>query len=112
MAKLGLGLAANIANAGTRSIATEMLGASVERSFLTGLDPNGSYDFLPQPIPDRLAQLRANRQVVLDDNKLYNGWLETADETQLISYFDRVKLYGESAALAWAKGQMISSRPP
>src|SRR5205085_7027014 len=45
IAKAGLGLAADIRDAGTKSLTTQLLGGSIERSFLGGLDPNGSYNF-------------------------------------------------------------------
>jgi hypothetical protein len=112
IAKVGLGLAADITSAGARTLGTQMLGASAERDFLTGLDPNGSYDFLQQPIAERLAQLRADRNVVLEESKLANNWLATADEPQLVSYFDRMKLYGEAAALQWARTQMDGTPKP
>jgi len=112
IAKLGLGLAANIADAGARSLGTQMLGASLERDFLTGLDPSGTYDFLQQPISERLAQLRADRDAVLEESKLANNWLATASEPQLVSYFDRMKLYGEAAALQWARAQLDGNSKP
>jgi hypothetical protein len=112
IARLGLGLAANVTGAGARSLGTQLLGASLERDFLTGLDPGGAYDFLQQPIGERLAQLRADRNAVLEDSKLANNWLATANEPQLVSYFDRMKLYGEAAALQWARTQMDGNSKP
>jgi hypothetical protein len=105
MAKFGLGLAADISDAGTKSLGTQMLSASVERNFLTGLDPNGTYDFLQQPIDQRLAQLQSDRKAVLDESKWATDWLGAANDAQLVSYFDRMRLYGEAAALKWARTQ-------
>jgi hypothetical protein len=111
VAKQGLALSANIANAGTRSLATGLLAGSVERSFLSPLNPAGSYDFLGQPVEERLSQLRQDRQEVLSGMEFYDEWLRTASETQLIPYFDRVRLYGEAAALNWARAQTGDSQP-
>jgi hypothetical protein len=105
IAKFGLGLAANIKDAGMRSLGTQMLGASAERDFLTGLDPNGTYDFLPQPIGERLAQIQADRKTALSESKWATAWLASANEPELVSYFDRMKLYGEAAAMKWARTQ-------
>ncbi len=112
IARLGLGLAANISDAGARSLGTRLLGAALERDFLTGLDPSGAYDFLQQPIGERLTQLRADRTAALEESKLANQWMATANETQLVSYFDRMKLYGEVAALQWARTQMDGNPKP
>lgn len=105
IAKFGLGLAANISEAGTKSLGTQMLSAAAERNFLAGLDPNGTYDFLQQPIEQRLAQLQADRNAALDESKWATDWLGTANDAQLVSYFDRMRLYGEAAALKWARTQ-------
>jgi hypothetical protein len=105
IAKWGLGLAANISDAGTKSLGTQMLSASAERNFLTGLDPTGTYDFLQQPIEQRLGQLQSDRIAALDESKWATDWLGTANDAQLVSYFDRMRLYGEAAALKWAKTQ-------
>ncbi len=105
IARQGLALSANIANAGTRSLATQLLADSVQRDFLTPLNPQGSYSFLQQPVSDRLMQLQQDRQSVLNGMQFYNNWLATANEAQLIPYFDRVRLYGEAAAMNWARTQ-------
>ena len=109
--KAGLSLAANIATAGTRSLASQMLGDSIERDFLTALDPNASYEFLSQPIGERLGQLQQERRAVVDGIQFYNDWLVTANEAQLVSYFDRMRLYGEAAALRWARTQTEQTGP-
>ena len=111
IAKEGIGLSANIANAGTRSLATQLLADSVQRDFLIPLNPQGSYGFLQQPVGERLAQLQQDRQSVLNGMQFYNNWLTTANEAQLIPYFDRSRLYGEAAALNWARTQ-AGDQPP
>jgi len=111
-AKLGLGLAANIADAGTKSLGTQMLSASAERDFLKGLDPNGAYDFLQQPIAERLGQLQSDRSAAVEESKWATDWLGTANEPQLVSYFDRMRLYGEAAALKWARTQTGDPQRP
>jgi hypothetical protein len=112
IAKLGLGLAANISEAGTKSLGTQMLSASAERDFLRGLDPNGTYDFLQQPIDQRLAQLQTDRKAAVDESKWATDWLGSASDSQLVSYFDRMRLYGEGAALKWARTQIGQDPTP
>jgi hypothetical protein len=105
IAKSGLGLVANISSAGTRSLATQLLGDSLERDFLTPLNPNAPYSFLQQPAGEILTQLQQDRRAVINEMPFYNNWLATANDGQLVAYFDRMRLYGEAAALNWARTQ-------
>ena len=37
--------------------------------------------------------------------KFWDRWLGTASENDVIAYFDRLKLYGESGAVAWLQNR-------
>ena len=111
IAREGLSLSVSIANAGTRSLATQLLADSVQRDFLTPLNPQESYSFLEGQVRERLTQLQQDRQSILNGMQFYNDWLATANEAQLIPYFDRVRLYGEAAALNWARTQTGEPSP-
>lgn len=79
---------------------------------MSALDPDGTYDFLAQPIGERLAQLQTQQNSIRQDAKFFDVWLTTANEAQLVSYFDRMKLYGEAAALHWARTQLSDIPQP
>jgi len=109
VAKMGLGLAANVTTAGAGSLVGQVLGIAAERDFLKGLDPNGQYDFLQQPVNDRLAALQDQKAAIREGTKFFDGWLTSANPSQVVSYFDRFKLYGEASAMNWARMQASAS---
>ena len=90
-----------------------MVSSVVEREFLRGLDPNANYDFMTQSPAERLAQLQVQDKSVRNSARFFDRWIQQANEGQLVSYFDRLKLYGEAAALQWAVTQLpeTSSAP-
>ncbi len=111
VAKMGLRLAAHVSNSGAGSLLSQMVGSVVEREILSALDPAASYDFLAQPVNERLAQLLAQDREVRASARFFDHWIQNANEAQLVSYFDRSKLFGESAALRWAKTQLSEGEP-
>jgi hypothetical protein len=88
-----------------------MTGSRVEQELLRALDPNATYDFIQQPINDRLAQLDAQDKSIREACRFFDQWMRTATEGQLISFFDRLKLYGEPAAVTWARTQLGNVAP-
>ncbi len=111
LTKMGLGLAAHVANGGAGTLLGQMIGGVLEREFLNGLDPAVSYDFLAQPAGERLAQLREQDRAIRASAQFYDQWIRSANDAQLVSYFDRMKLYGETAALQWARNQVTDETP-
>ena len=105
LARMGLGMAGNLNGPNATSLLGQMVGNFIERGFLAGLDPNATPDFLGQPIGDRMAQLRAQEESFRESARFFDGWMESATDAQRVGYFDRLKLYGEAAALDWAKTQ-------
>lgn len=81
----------------------DLLGVVMERNFVRELDPTQTYPFLSAPIPDRLQELDRHEQSIRDNSEIFSAWIRKAPETDIISYFDRVKLYGEGAAIEWLK---------
>lgn len=111
LAQMGLALAGDIGHGTARSLLSEIVGTVVEREFLRGLDPNASYDFLPRPVRDRIAELSERERTIRDASRFVDQWMHTATDAQLVAYFDRLKLYGENAAINWARTQLAASTP-
>ena len=88
---------------GSRTLINQLVGISVERIVLNPLDAEKNYDFLQGSARDQIAQLDARRAGVRESTKLLDAWMRSASEADLISYFDRFKIYGESGALAWLR---------
>jgi hypothetical protein len=105
LAKMGIALADDISGSSARSLLGEIVGSIVEREFLKGLDPVGTYDFLPVTVNERLAELTEQERRIRESSRFVDQWMRTASEAQLVSYFDRLKLYGEAGAISWARAQ-------
>jgi hypothetical protein len=111
LARQGLSLAANLNNGGAQSLISQMVGNVVEKEFLRGLNADANYDFMTQSLAERLAQLQAQDKSIRDSARFFDHWMQQANEGQLVSYFDRLKLYGEAAALQWARTQLTEASP-
>ena len=105
LARMGMGFADNLTRAGANGLLSQMIATVAEREFLSGL-PDASYEFIAQPIGERLAQLQAQDKSIHEAARFFDRWMQTANDAQLVSYFDRLKLYGEAAALDWARAQL------
>jgi hypothetical protein len=111
LARLGLTLAADIAQGTGNTFIGQMSGSRVEQELLRTLDPNATYDFIAQPVNDRLAHLEAQDKSIREACQFFGQWMQTASNGQLISFFDRLKLYGEPAAVTWARTQLSNVAP-
>jgi RNA polymerase sigma factor (sigma-70 family) len=83
----------------------QMVGVKVEQRFLTELDPKQNYAFLNGTVGERLSALATREQSIRKDSQFIGEWIGRATEQETVSYFDRLKLYGESAAIEWLKNR-------
>lgn len=88
---------------GSRFSINQLVGAAIQQITLNQLDPAQSYDFLGGSVADRKDRITAFRDEIKQENKMVEQWLITADEERVISYFERIKLYGERKAHDWVK---------
>ena len=84
---------------GARSILNQMVGLVIEGEAVGQLpaDQWGGATSLA----DYRAAVEQEKARVRQASKMFEDWASVADDAQMISYFDRAKLYGEPAALAW-----------
>jgi len=111
LARIGLTLAADLSQGTGNTFIGQMSGSRVEQELLRTLDPNATYDFITQPINERLAHLETQDKSIREACQFFDQWTKTATEGQLISFFDRLKLYGEPAAVTWARLQAGNIAP-
>lgn len=83
----------------------QIVGVKVEQRILGQLDPNQRYAFLAGTVPERLTALDSREQSIRQDSQFVGQWIPRASEQEQVSYFDRLKLYGESAAIDWLKNR-------
>ena len=83
----------------------QLVGYAIERITLSRLDPQGQYEFLGDNTPaQRIEQLQAERVRVRELAKLLPEDIASDyNNPEWISYFDRIKVYGERAALEWLR---------
>jgi hypothetical protein len=88
---------------GSRCLINQLVGIAVDRLVLGPLDAEKKYDFLGGSVSDYTAQLDVRRAAAKEDTQYAEQWMVNASETDIISYFERVKIYGDSSALAWLR---------
>jgi hypothetical protein len=102
LAHMGVQLGEQLsAGEGSRFLINQLVGTAVEQIVLKALDGQRNYDFLQTSASDYLGQLDARRANMKQDAKTLEAWVPTATEADLISYYERVKLFGELGAMAW-----------
>jgi hypothetical protein len=64
-----------------------------------------NYDFLGRPVSEVLAELDQQKQAIRDALNARDQMLPILNETELASYFERKKLYGEVNAVQWLQSK-------
>jgi hypothetical protein len=90
---------------GATCLLNQRVAMAMERGVLDLLDPARAYNFLGQSPAERLAALQNQTTRMEETIRWFGQWLPRASDTELIAYIDRVKLYGEPAAIQWLRGQ-------
>lgn len=102
LARMGMQLGQRLrSSSGARCIVEELTGMAIEAQVLNELPPEGQYDFVPGGIPgylDQMSQRRTSIKGLWQDSE---GWLREATDSDLVAYFDRIKMFGEVEALRW-----------
>jgi hypothetical protein len=65
------------------------------------MDPAGPYGTGGQTVQNRIDDLLQQRQTIKALNQTAEGLLATLPEQDLIIFFDRQKVFGESPTLQW-----------
>ena len=99
------------AGEGAVSLLSQMVGASIESSALKEYPPEARPAFLSASAQERLTELQQQRESVRASAKFWDQWIGTASASDVIAYFDRVKLSGESGAMAWLQNRTATSTP-
>ncbi len=86
---------------GSRYIINQTIGLTIENELLTRLPPEQKPDFLPIAVKDQLTAIEGRKQALSEMNPLFDQLLANANEAEIINFCDRMKLYGEYAALEW-----------
>lgn len=106
LARLGMQLGQRISSSsGARSLVAEFTGMTIEAQVLKTLPPEGQYDFVPGGIPRYLEQMNQHRAGLKESSRHFEDWMRQANDSEIMAYFDRMKMFGEAEALRWMESR-------
>ncbi|MBI3878743.1 MAG: hypothetical protein HY301_01590, partial [Verrucomicrobia bacterium] len=104
LAMTGIQIGRQLNDSSSPTLIQELVAMAIERRFLS----NASPAFIDGPA--RLAQLDARRQAIKQATAADTMQLiRSGSEAEIISYFDRGKLYGEYNALLWLQQRQTNA---
>ena len=102
LAQMGHVLAQQLtAGEGSRTLIGQLVGLAIDRIVLNSLPLDAQPGFLNGTVQQRIDELTALRQNIKSLTVEFGGLMGGASETEIISYFDRMKLQGETKAILW-----------
>ena len=104
---MGVGLANRLTSGdGGRFLMSQLVGIAAETIALQALDQNTSYDFLGgKTVAQRLEEIRQQKQDLRALTSVYSSAFAAATDAERDNYMERVKIYGEAAAMRWLQQQ-------
>ena len=97
---------------GGKFVISQLVGIATEAIALGSLDQNSSYDFLGGKTPaQRLEEIKKQKLEFRELTKTIGPDFFSSSEEMQSGYRDRVKIYGEVAALRWLKQQHVAGGP-
>jgi hypothetical protein len=106
LGQMGHSLSEHLINGeSSRTLISQLVGMAIDRIVLKSLPPNSQPAFLNGTVQQRLDEMtewRKNARPLLSD---FGGMMERASETEVIGFFDRMKLQGEWRAMQWLQNR-------
>jgi len=90
---------------GSRCLINQLVGAAIERILINPLPGDSQPAFLDRTVQQRMDEMTAFRQSVKSLIPQVDSLLARGNETEIISYFDRMKIQGEYKALLWLQNR-------
>jgi hypothetical protein len=103
--QLGVGLSDRLWHDGNQFLIQDLVGIATERIILGGMDPAAAYGADGQTVKDQLERITQEREALKAQGKQMEAILPKMSEQDLATYFDRVKLLGDTSAYRWAVGK-------
>ena len=86
---------------GQSTAVQDLVGMAVERLALGTMDPAAPYGTGGQTVNDRIDDLLQQRKTIKALNQTVEGLLPNLPEQDLVTFFDRQKVFSESPTLRW-----------
>lgn len=81
---------------------TTLVGIAIERMALETMDPGAPYGDSGQTVQDQINALVQQREAIRNLSKQESGLLGSMSDTDLVTYYDRLKTFGWLSAAQWA----------
>jgi hypothetical protein len=94
---------------GGKPLISELAALSIVKLTLKPLPQDRRFDFLQGTPADILEQQRQTRAALTENLNYLSDFLRVAKESEVVAYFDRLKLYGEAEALRWMRHRMAGN---
>jgi hypothetical protein len=105
---MNLGNQINSGDSG-KYLINQLVGMAIEANSLRQLDQNTSYEFLDGQTPAQvLQQLKDQKTALKELSANASAALPLMTEEEMVEYAERVKIYGQTAAMNW----VIQQHPP
>jgi len=90
---------------GSLTMIQSLVGIAVQRIVFNAMDPNCPFGDTGQTVQNQIDALAQRREAIRMLAQQVETVLSAMSDEDLISYFDRIKAFGEQAALRWAAGR-------
>jgi len=87
---------------GSQTLLNQLVGIGIEKNFLKQLDPNGTDPF-GRPVAEVSASAAQRKAHLNELSQALLPLYSKLEDAELANYLERVKLYGEEAAVTWLK---------
>jgi hypothetical protein len=106
--QMGLELGHRLNGSPQITLIQELVGMAIERLALNAMNANAPYGGTGQTVNDRLEALTARRSAYQELTRESDRILASMSNEDVAHYFDRVRLYGDVAAMRW----VVNQSPP
>ena len=100
--QMGINLGQRLDHPGSLTIIQSLVGIALQRLVLNAMDPNIPYGDTGQTVQNQIDALAQRREGIKALAEQGGNVLPTMSDEDLISYCDRMKIFGEQAAIRWA----------
>jgi hypothetical protein len=90
---------------GSRCLINQLVGVAIERILLNPLPADSQPAFLSGTVQQRIDEVTAFRQSVKSLTPQLDEMMARGNETELISFFDRMKVQGEYKTMLWLQNR-------
>jgi RNA polymerase sigma factor (sigma-70 family) len=105
LAVMGLVLGNHLsAGGGSQTVINQLVGMAIEKMFLSQLNPTAKDPF-GRPVAEAQAAIEQHRATLASFARSLSALTASLDDAEWANYMERVKLYGEEAALTWLKAK-------